>query len=212
MVVNDGKHVFNNFFFLYFFHENRKLKNRVAAQTSRDRKKAKLDELEDTVNTLMEKNEFLTQECAMLRAQNETLIAESKLWRKKREENSVDERYCSMCQGRVGCGASALGSAVSPINPLPQGGATQLVLSPMPTTSATILLKILTLYLLWMNSLAISNPTITSNDSRNLQKAFCAKLPLKWKQMLRDQVNRCVYSYLNKKINNTVGFLEYFHY
>ncbi|KAK0085574.1 hypothetical protein PV325_004846 [Microctonus aethiopoides] len=73
--------------------QRKKLKNRVAAQTSRDRKKAKLDELEDTVNTLMEKNEFLTQECAMLRAQNETLIAESKLWRKKREENSVDERY-----------------------------------------------------------------------------------------------------------------------
>ncbi|XP_034949010.1 LOW QUALITY PROTEIN: uncharacterized protein Xbp1 [Chelonus insularis] len=114
--------------------QRKKLKNRVAAQTSRDRKKAKLDELEDTVRVLTDRNTFLTQECAMLRAQNEALIQETKKLKGQREENSTEERVCSMCRGRVGCVASSLGSAVSP-NPLPQGGATQLALSLTPTAS-----------------------------------------------------------------------------
>ncbi|XP_074094719.1 LOW QUALITY PROTEIN: X box binding protein 1 [Cotesia typhae] len=111
--------------------QRKKLKNRVAAQTSRDRKKAKLDELEETVRTLIEKNELITEECDSLRAQNKALLAENQ--RLKEGDKSVNktdsDRYCSMCMGRVGCVAPALGSAVSPINPLPQGGATQLALS-----------------------------------------------------------------------------------
>ncbi|KAH0560320.1 X-box-binding protein 1 [Cotesia glomerata] len=172
--------------------QRKKLKNRVAAQTSRDRKKAKLDELEETVRTLVEKNELIAEECDSLRAQNEALCAENQ--RLKEGDKSVNktdsDRYCSMCMGRVGCVAPALGSAVSPINPLPQGGATQLAPSLTPSASAEILLKILTLYLLWRNSLPTSKVTAMSNDSKNLQKVFCEKLPLAWKLMLRDQVIR----------------------
>lgn len=175
--------------FVFFFI--RKLKNRVAAQTSRDRKKAKLDELEETVRTLMEKNEFITEECTSLRAQNKALIAENqRLKEGNKNINKTDDRYCSMCLGRVGCVAPALGSAVSPINPLPQGGATQLAPSLTPSASAEILLKILTLYLLWRNSLQTSKVMITSSDSKSLQKVFCEKLPLKWKLILKDQINR----------------------
>lgn len=168
------------------------MKNRVAAQTSRDRKKARLDELEDTVQSLKEANDFLTQECALLRAQNETLMVESKRTRiNNRVDNlTTEERYCTMCQGRVGCVGPALGSAVSPFNPLPQGGTTQRASSRTPTASAEILLKILTLYLLWKNSSATSKAMVTLNDSKSLQKAFCERLPLKWKRALRDHVKR----------------------
>ncbi|XP_017761363.1 PREDICTED: LOW QUALITY PROTEIN: uncharacterized protein LOC108551644 [Eufriesea mexicana] len=78
--------------------QRKKLKNRVAAQTSRDRKKAKLDELEETVRTLREQNELLTQECSMLRSQNEMLVAETKRLRKERETKNTEEFVCSVSE------------------------------------------------------------------------------------------------------------------
>ncbi|CAK9822768.1 X-box-binding protein 1 [Anthophora retusa] len=71
--------------------QRKKLKNRVAAQTSRDRKKAKLDELEETVKALREQNELLSQECVMLRSQNEILVTETKRLRKDREARNSGE-------------------------------------------------------------------------------------------------------------------------
>lgn len=55
----------------------RKLKNRVAAQTSRDRKKAKLEQMETAIQQLFNKNETLIGECERLRAANERLLAEN---------------------------------------------------------------------------------------------------------------------------------------
>ncbi|KAI5634659.1 basic region leucine zipper domain-containing protein [Phthorimaea operculella] len=51
--------------------QRKKLKNRVAAQTSRDRKKARMDEMEHNIKQLMEANEKLTSEVASLKALNE---------------------------------------------------------------------------------------------------------------------------------------------
>ncbi|XP_043665943.1 X-box-binding protein 1 isoform X2 [Vespula pensylvanica] len=171
--------------------QRKKLKNRVAAQTSRDRKKAKLDELEETVKTLKERNDVLTQECALLKSQNESLISETKKLRRERETSNMSEQLCSSCQARVGCPVPSLGSAVSPQNPLPQGGTVQSASSLTLTPGAAILLKIMTLYLLSKNCLEISKGMITSTDSKNLQKAFFEKLPQKWKQILIDQMNKC---------------------
>lgn len=174
----------------------RKLKNRVAAQTSRDRKKAKLDELEETVRLLQASKESLSEECEQLRLQNQSLVSENEeLKRDKKElmesEKSSAEQLCTMCQGRVDCTEPTLGSAVSPINPLQQGGTVQTARPLTLTSSATILLKILTLYLLSRTYLESSKETtLTSSDLKNSRKAFCEKLPLKWKQTLLSQMNR----------------------
>lgn len=55
----------------------KKLKNRVAAQNSRDKKKARMDELERLVVDLQRKNESVTQECERLKTEVATLKAEN---------------------------------------------------------------------------------------------------------------------------------------
>lgn len=55
----------------------RKLKNRVAAQTSRDRKKAKMDEMDYRIQTLEDKNDKLMSEVESLKALNERLLSEN---------------------------------------------------------------------------------------------------------------------------------------
>ncbi|ENN75664.1 hypothetical protein YQE_07762, partial [Dendroctonus ponderosae] len=57
--------------------QRKKLKNRVAAQTSRDRKKAKVEQMETAIQQLFNKNETLIGECDRLRATNERLLAEN---------------------------------------------------------------------------------------------------------------------------------------
>jgi hypothetical protein len=53
----------------------RKMKNRIAAQTARDRKKARMDNIEDAVQKLERQNRTLAAENAQLRKQNEALMA-----------------------------------------------------------------------------------------------------------------------------------------
>ncbi|XP_046619429.1 X-box-binding protein 1 [Neodiprion virginianus] len=171
--------------------QRKKLKNRVAAQTSRDRKRAKLDELEETVRVLRDRNETLAQECSALKSQNEVLTVENTSLRRDLESRTTTgEQHCSKCQSSVSCVAPMQGSAVSPKYPLPQGGATELAPVLTLTQPAATLWRILTLYLLSKNCLQTSKETITSRDLKNWPKAFCERLPPKWKQMLINQVNK----------------------
>ncbi|KYN27214.1 X-box-binding protein 1 [Trachymyrmex cornetzi] len=167
--------------------QRKKLKNRVAAQTSRDRKKARLDELEETVRAQKERNELLTQECAMLRSQNELLTSQNEwlLNENKRLRNERDavrntltdqqQPICSACRTRVDGAVPSLGSAVSPNDPLPQGGTAQSALRPTRTPGATALLKFLTLYFLLKNC---SAPEVEANPHRSNEQVSVNEAPV----------------------------------
>lgn len=182
----------------------------MAAQTSRDRKKAKLDELEDSVKLLQERNDFLARECAALRTQNESLVSEV---RELRRERQLEDETTSLlqgrndnaaavtssgnpatatnrCQGSFDCD-STTGSAESPLNPLPQGGMTQseLSLTATPLTAA-LLLRILTLCLFSTNCSTTYKRATTSSSSKSLQRAFYARLQSKWMQILLEKMNK----------------------
>ncbi|KAK6625403.1 hypothetical protein RUM43_005700 [Polyplax serrata] len=54
--------------------QRKKLRNRIAAQTSRDRKKAKMDYLEESIKQLKEQNDILIMQVEELKQRNETLL------------------------------------------------------------------------------------------------------------------------------------------
>ncbi|XP_072944101.1 uncharacterized protein Xbp1 [Epargyreus clarus] len=71
--------------------QRKKLKNRVAAQTSRDRKKAKMDEMEARIQHFMDMNERLLSEVESLKALNERLLSENAALRSAAAARTVAE-------------------------------------------------------------------------------------------------------------------------
>lgn len=88
----------------------RKLKNRVAAQTARDRKKVQMTDLESRVAQLEAENKRLAMENNALKAQSGTLA----------QENVALKDRLSAVGGAPSMTESESGSAVS-TDPLPQG-------------------------------------------------------------------------------------------
>ena len=69
----------------------RKLKNRVAAQTARDRKKQRMTELEDMIEILEQKNNELLTENEVLRQSAASLTKENTQLKQRLEMSPVDE-------------------------------------------------------------------------------------------------------------------------
>lgn len=123
-------------FFLIIFQ--RKLKNRVAAQTSRDRKKAKMDEMDLTIKQLYDENETLKLQFEHLTKDNEKLLKrnieleqnlielrarirnESNRFVENESQSSINDLASSVSDRWMDCGIINNGSAVSSYIPLPK--------------------------------------------------------------------------------------------
>ncbi|EEB16791.1 conserved hypothetical protein [Pediculus humanus corporis] len=68
--------------------QRKKLRNRIAAQTSRDRKKAKMDFLEESLKELKQQNNLLVSQVNELKQKNELLIDANQELRKALAESS----------------------------------------------------------------------------------------------------------------------------
>nr|CAD7453960.1 unnamed protein product [Timema tahoe] len=79
--------------------QRKKLKNRVAAQCSRDRKKARLDELEIENKLLKETNDALLAHCDELKMKNEELTTENKDLYSKLSSRQTRDVGCSPIVG-----------------------------------------------------------------------------------------------------------------
>jgi hypothetical protein len=99
----------------------RKLKNRVAAQTARDRKKVRTNSLEDSVQRLNEQNQHLMAENARLLQRLSQLKAENAKLKKISAEHVEleDEKPPKIDNMAGGRSSDAFGSAASINAPLP---------------------------------------------------------------------------------------------
>lgn len=169
----------------------RKLKNRVAAQTSRDRKKQKMDEMEAALTELMAKNEKLMSECEKLKNLNKKLSTENDELRRQFTLSQCSQ--CDRSQNRpVDCNLST-GPAVSTTHPLPQGKRIQsaAVLNRRQTT--LVMLKILLTCLLCQTSSPISTQNSTLTSLKNSLKVYSKISPQTWKQLLqKDRYSDCI--------------------
>ncbi|XP_050310869.1 LOW QUALITY PROTEIN: uncharacterized protein LOC126746601 [Anthonomus grandis grandis] len=93
--------------------QRKKLKNRVAAQTSRDRKKAKVEQMEAAIQQLFTKNETILTECEKLRETNERLQAENAELRERLQQHQGAPLVKCQCQSRSVVCAPVSGSTES---------------------------------------------------------------------------------------------------
>ncbi|XP_074062338.1 X-box-binding protein 1 isoform X2 [Macrotis lagotis] len=114
--------------------QRKKLKNRVAAQTARDRKKARMSELEQQVVDLEEENQKLLIENQLLRERTHGLVIENQELRQRLGMDALgteEESESKVSDGRLVTG-SAESAALRLRAPLQQ---VQAQLSPCPDTA-----------------------------------------------------------------------------
>ncbi|XP_037888212.1 LOW QUALITY PROTEIN: uncharacterized protein LOC119636718 [Glossina fuscipes] len=101
--------------------QRKKLKNRVAAQTSRDRKKARMEEMENIINAMTEKSEILENKCQSLQTINDSLLEKNEKLDAEVEQLKQQVQLLQAQQQQmqhkiaacIGCESLLNGSAVS---------------------------------------------------------------------------------------------------
>lgn len=162
--------------------QRKKLKNRVAAQTSRDRKKAKMEQMEQALQQLFVKNESLLVECKNLKLANQKLQQENTELYNRLQAPCLS---CAQAQNRsVGC-ESLNGSTASLL--LPKGRVTHPAAA-LSKQQTMVLLKIVLTCLLYRTSLMNSRQTSTLTRWNNSLRASLKISPETWKLLLRKQV------------------------
>lgn len=160
--------------------QRKKLKNRVAAQTSRDRKKAKMEQMEQALQQLFSQNEALSAEREKLKLANQRLSEENA------DLYSRLQAPCENCsQNRtVECEAQN-GSTESTLQP--QGKTTHSAAA-LNKQSTAALWKIILACLLYRTSSMNSTQTSILTHWSNLHRASSKISPETWRQLLRKQI------------------------
>uniref|UniRef100_A0AAY4C8A0 X-box-binding protein 1 n=1 Tax=Denticeps clupeoides TaxID=299321 RepID=A0AAY4C8A0_9TELE len=153
----------------------RKLKNRVAAQTARDRKKAKMGELEQQVLELELENQKLSLENTLLREKTSDLLTENEELRQRLGLDTLDTREkvqaLESAVNEVGLGIGSSESAALRLRVPPQQVQTQLSSKPRssPWILAALTLQTLSLISCWAfwTSLTQSSSKATCQKPRS---------------------------------------------
>ncbi|XP_065173320.1 X-box-binding protein 1 isoform X2 [Atheta coriaria] len=171
--------------------QRKKLKNRVAAQTSRDRKKAKMDLLEESFDKLMAQNKRVLAECENLKKLNETLRNENMELRQSLRQSTCPN--CDSCSHhhqnrRVECDGHLSGSAASEFLLQQQGVAPHSAAALMSWSSSSLIaLKILLACLLCKTSSTSSTKMSILAAWMSSQQASLLTSPttlMQWVKML----------------------------
>ncbi|KAJ8971820.1 hypothetical protein NQ317_002937 [Molorchus minor] len=156
--------------------QRKKLKNRVAAQTSRDRKKAKQEEMEQAIQQLFSQNESLLAECENLKHTNQKLTEENtELY------NRLQTPCLNCSQSRTVVCEALNGSAASLL--LPKGRATHTAAS--LSQQLEVAVKVTTTYLLCLTYLLNSIQMSTFVPWNSSPRASSRISPGIWRQQQR---------------------------
>jgi len=163
----------------------RKLKNRVAAQTARDRKKQRMTELEEMIDVLQDKNQHLITENEDLRRSAMTLLEENSLLKQRLEMPSNNVQVTPKVEVVTRKLSDAVTESAVLSTPLQQEAArTSIQLAAYYLAWLTLLLMIRCLDYSKPSSLKKTSSQISSN-SLILKKSKCLKNhamrpPLEW--------------------------------
>lgn len=186
--------------------QRKKLKNRVAAQTSRDRKKAKMDDMEFTIQQQTDQISELQIKCDTLQSEKEAIYSkyldlESRFEELKRRLDEQQQQMTTpsitinsepiapVASHSVGSASTLLGSAASAPTPQQQGTISmeaQTTLSQDETGLKTndekvaALWKIIALCLLYRTC----SKTSTCPSSKSLPKAYWPMSQASWKALI----------------------------
>lgn len=184
----------------------KKLKNRVAAQTSRDRKKKQMEEMQDTIDLQCKRITNLERRCDQLSSERDKVLAKYEKLEKdyqklkartntKQPTNNIPEehKYCSAFEDTSdSCvGSLSIKTEGSAVSHKPLLKVTKMEIeSTKPSfkvhsqkkSEVKALLKVIMLCLLYKSSSKTSSST--NSTLSNLQKVFSKMSRQTWKQML----------------------------